>query len=359
MIAFAGNLVMFEGEIYQSCDSKTCRISSLFHSAIVVPLRRTPVSKVVFCRIPELHKLAANLVNRDHHWHQARDRTEFQATGGMTPVESRSCGSDRYRLKPLSFNQSVKNTYLKMLHLKFTFYEHFRIGDLFFTLRESAAHKGGCALLPHHGAFLSEPRACITPWTLSLYISRLWARNPELGLTGPWTDVDALSAAAFHLHCSVGLPVIGLREPLKSVTCSLVTALDYLVITWVYLNYLDLGVWSSVVCTGSRVKGTASPLSLGKLWSVCVICAQLSPVTSERDTCTSQQTALNPCSLPLHRGQIPLLCFITTNKKLTGFQSSVPPSESSEDCRQKGKNQEESFSRKKVDSLGKVPEKES
>lgn len=50
---------------------------------------------------------------------------------------------------------------------------------------------------------------------------------------------------------------------------------------------------------------------------VCVIRAQLSPVpvTSERGTCTSQQTALSPCSLPQHRWQTPFPCFITTNKK--------------------------------------------
>lgn len=60
--------------------------------------------------------------------------------------------------------------------------------------------------------------------------------------------------------------LIGFREPLKSVTCSLVTAWDYLVITWIYFKYLDLGVWSSVVCMGSRTK------AFGKLRSVSDLC---------------------------------------------------------------------------------------
>lgn len=41
--------------------------------------------------------------------------------------------------------------------------------------------------------------------------------------------------------------LIGFREPLKSVTCSQGTALNYLVITWIYLEVLGpmtLVVWS-------------------------------------------------------------------------------------------------------------------
>lgn len=86
------------------------------------------------------------------------------------------------------------------------------------------------------------------------------------------------------------------------------------------VNYLDLWVWSSVVCMGSRAKATASPWSLGKLRSLCLISAQLSPapVTSERGTCTSQQTALNPCSLPLQDGRL-IFVFYNHKQKLRSW----------------------------------------
>lgn len=34
--------------------------------------------KVVCCRVAELDRLAANPINRYHHWHQGKDRTVFQ-----------------------------------------------------------------------------------------------------------------------------------------------------------------------------------------------------------------------------------------------------------------------------------------
>lgn len=55
----------------------------------------------------------------------------------------------------------------------------------------------------------------------------------------------------------------------------------------------------SVVCMESRAEATASPLTWASSGSVCVICAQLSPVpvTSERGTCTSQQHLVSATSL--------------------------------------------------------------